>query len=421
MFRTTDSRSSDSGSESESPTSKLPESPIRSSTSITRSIKSFATPSFFDERAATVSIVSSHTTPLVAKKKVVRRTNAQIEIDAATKKAASVAKAELNASRDALRKSEAVAEVAFTELKGRKYSVQLTRSNWTVAEQICLINCYRKWEQICEKSQDKKLIQISKMWLIEIPALMGKDFGKVRLTPSNSLGSSPYKAKWQDIRKKVSDYKAAQPDGREEEVPDVEGPTGGGCDENGKEDERTESSDIAEATREKRRNERYTKGIDKDTLFVVEHYIKMYPQSITGVGLMTERELVSGAGQKRDLCEIAGLDNTMADGGVVDAPKAKKSNKASLILDLTRTAVAHHEENMVFQRSHFEFEKESRLSDITRHAAREEKRVEYRDRQDERDQERYVAEQTRLASAQQDTKDINNLLAGFLTSIVAKL
>ena len=76
---------------------------------------------------------------------------------------------------------------------------------------------------------------------------------------------------------------------------------------------------------------------------------------------------------------------------------------------------------MVFQRSHFEFEKESRLADITRHAAREEKRVEYRDRQDERDQERYVAEQTRLASAQRDTNDINNLLAGFVTSIVAKL
>ena len=76
---------------------------------------------------------------------------------------------------------------------------------------------------------------------------------------------------------------------------------------------------------------------------------------------------------------------------------------------------------MVFQRSHFEFEKESRLSEISRHAAREERRVEYRDRQDERDQERYVAEQTWLVSAQQDTKDINNLLAGSLTSIVAKL
>ena len=151
--------------------------------------------------------------------------------------------------------------------------------------------------------------------------------------------------------------------------------------------------------------------------------MKMYPQPVTGIGLMMERELISGVGRKTDLCEIAGLDNTMAEGGVVDVPKVEKPNKASLILDLTRTAVAHHEENMVFQRSHFEFEfeKESRLSEISRHAAREERRVKYRDRQDEKDQERYVGEQTRLTSAQQDTKDMNNLLAGFLTSIVAKL
>ena len=77
---------------------------------------------------------------------------------------------------------------------------------------------------MCEKSQDKKLSQITKMWLVEIPALMAIDYGKVRLTPSNSMGSSRYKSKWQDIRKKISDYKAAQPDGREEELPDVEGP-----------------------------------------------------------------------------------------------------------------------------------------------------------------------------------------------------
>ena len=62
----------------------------------------------------------------------------------------------------------------------------------------------------CEKCQDKKHIQISKMWLVVIPALMAMDFGRVLLTPSNSSGSSPYKSKWQDIRKKVSDFKAAQ-------------------------------------------------------------------------------------------------------------------------------------------------------------------------------------------------------------------
>jgi hypothetical protein len=104
--------------------------------------------------------------------------------------------------------------------------VQSSRSNRSVEEQICLIKCYKKWEVPCEKSQDKKLIQITKMRLVEIPSLMGNDFGRVRLTPSNSMGSSPCKSKWQDIRKKVSDFKAAQLDGQEEELLDSEGPTG---------------------------------------------------------------------------------------------------------------------------------------------------------------------------------------------------
>ena len=111
MFGATDCGSSNSGSESESPPSA---SPIRSSKSNERSPNSYATPSFIDERTTIESTASSHATPLVAKKKVVRRTNAQIEIDTATKKAASVAKAELNAARNALRKSEAPAEMAFT-------------------------------------------------------------------------------------------------------------------------------------------------------------------------------------------------------------------------------------------------------------------------------------------------------------------
>ena len=111
--------------------------------------------------------------------------------------------------------------------------------------------------------------------MTEIPALMGKEFGKVRLTPSNSLGSSQYKAKWQDVRKKVSDYKAAQPDGREEELPDIEGPTGGGCDENGIEDERMEQTEIVEVALDTKRNDRYTGGIDKDSLSVVEHFMRL--------------------------------------------------------------------------------------------------------------------------------------------------
>ena len=259
------------------------------------------------------------------------------------------------------------------------------------------------------------------MWLTEIPSLMGKEYGKVRLTPSNSLGSSPYKAKWQDIRKKVSDYKAAQPDGREEELPDIEGPTGGGCDENGIEDERMERAQKVEVALDMKRNDRYTGGVDRDSLTVIEYFMKVYPQSISGIGLMSEKDLVTGAGRKRECCDIAGLDNTVGEGGVSDVPPVKKASKSSLILDLTRTAEVHHEENMNFQRSHFEYEKESRLADIVRHVARDAREVEYREHQDIRDQERYVAEQARLASAQQDTKDINNVFAGFLTNIIAKL
>ena len=47
---------------------------------------------------------STFVTPVAAKRKVIRRTNAQIEADTATKKAATVAKAELSASKESHKK-----------------------------------------------------------------------------------------------------------------------------------------------------------------------------------------------------------------------------------------------------------------------------------------------------------------------------
>ena len=109
-------------------------------------------------------------------------------------------------------------------------------------------------------------------------------------------------------------------------------------------------------------------------------------------------------------------------------PAAKKMYKASLILDLTRTATAHHVENMEFQRSHFEYQKETRLEDLARLNARDVREVDYRERLDVRDQERYETEQIRLAkeqnrliSAQNDARSMNEILGTFLTSISAKL
>ena len=265
-------------------------------------------------------------------------------------------------------------------------------------------------------------------WTRYITALMGSDFGRVRLTPSNSMGSSPYKSKWQDIRKKVSDFKAAQPDGREEELPDSEGPTGGGLDENGIEDERMEKAGELERISAVKRNERYLEKIDKESLTVIEFFIKTYPQSITGIGLMSENDLITGAGRKRESCEILGLNDSTVVCGVDDAPTTKKISKSSLILDLTKTAVAHHEESMEFQRMNFEYQKESRREDIDRLNARDVREVIYREQLDIKEQERYTAEQerlaleqTRLISAQNDTKNINAILGGFLTSMLTKL
>lgn len=71
---------------------------------------------------------------------------------------------------------------------------------------------------------------------------------------------------------------------------------------------------------------------------------------------------------------------------------------------------------------------ETRKEDIERSNDRDVREVDYRERLDIRDQERYDAEQARLTleqarlvSAQNDTKDFNLILGWFLTSMIAKL
>ena len=250
---------------------------------------------------------------------------------------------------------------------------------------------------------------------------MGKSFGRVRATPNNLLANSPYQAKWLAIRKKVSDYKAAQVDGREEELPDREGPTGGGIDENGKEDERMAKASIAEASRDSKRNGRYvTSGVDEDSMKIISHFLETFPESISGIGVMTEVESTSGVGRKRELCEIEGLrDSTITEED--EAEPTKKPSKSSLIIDLTRTAVHHHEENMAFNKSNFEYQKASRVEDIARREEKYAQEVEYRERQDRINQERYMTEQRRLSETRQDNKEIQTTFASVLTTLINKL
>jgi hypothetical protein len=128
---------------------------------------------------------------------------------------------------------------------------------------------------------------------------MGNSFGRVRVTPNNLLANSPYQSKCLAIRKKVSDFKAAQVDGREEELPDREGPTGGGLDENGIEDERSVKAAIADASRDSKRDNRYvTTGIGDETMKIINHFIELFPESVSGI---------SGVGRKRESYEIEGL------------------------------------------------------------------------------------------------------------------
>lgn len=115
---------------------------------------------------------SSYATPVTANKKVFRQTNAQIVADTAEKTLSKLRVRKLQLRRKLLRKKKKFR----WNFHGETRCADL-RSNWSVVEQICLIRCYRKWEVSCEKSQDKKHIQISKKWLVEIPALMAKDFG----------------------------------------------------------------------------------------------------------------------------------------------------------------------------------------------------------------------------------------------------
>ena len=192
------------------------------------------------------------------KKKVVRRTNLQIQADQALKTAAKLTKVPKPSKSESKPKSE-VKSVASTSVTiiGEVFPIEAAKTVWTTGETMDLIRAFKNWDDQAKASQSKKLCSLSKLWLVHIPFLMGKSFGRVRTCPKEQLASSPYQLKWLTLRKKVSDYNAAQVDGREEKLPDMEGPTGGGFDENGFEDERMSTAAASEAARDQKRNDRY--------------------------------------------------------------------------------------------------------------------------------------------------------------------
>ena len=70
----------------------------------------------------------------------------------------------------------------------------------------------------------------------------------------------------------------------------MEGPTGGGNDEYRVESERSEKAGKVERARNAKHNDRYVANtIDKESMTVISYYLEAYPQSITGVGVMSEK------------------------------------------------------------------------------------------------------------------------------------
>lgn len=376
--------------------------------------------------AVEISFESSFSTPVPGTvKKKIRRTNVQIQADAAAKAAMKLIdsgiisdkKSNPNTKSKATMKpvpqSTKVTETTII-IGDVTFPLQTARTVWTTKEQMDLIWCYRSWEDGAKLSQNKKLIPINKLWLTHIPNLMGKRFGRVRATPNNVLANSPYQSKWLGIRQKVSDYKAAQVDGREEELPDIEGPTGGGLNEDGVEDDRMIAAAAAETAKDKKRNSRYVAGIEEESLKIIQYFIETFPQSVSGIGLVTESELSTGAGSKREFCETEGLRDTAAKEDVGGGPPVKKVSKSSLIIDLTRTAAQHHEESMAFNRVAFDYQKQIRIDDMAKREERDQREIEYRDKQDSINNERYE-------ESRKDNLNIQNTFANILTNLITKM
>ena len=95
-------------------------------------------------------------------------------------------------------------------------------------------------------------------------------------------------------------------------------------------------------------------------------------------------------------------------------PPAKKVSKSSLIIDLTRTAAQHHEESMALNKVTLEYEKQIRIDDMVKREERDLREIEYRDKQDSINNERY--EESRKYNL-----NIQNAFANILTNLITKM
>ena len=136
---------------------------------------------------------------------------------------------------------------------------------------------------------------------------------------------------------------------------------------------------------------------------------------------MSESDATTRGDKKWDICQVNGLDSNALAEDFVGSPPAMKVSKASLIIDLTKTSIKYHKEMVTLNQSNFEYQKEVRMQDIARRESHSKREIEYRDRYDTVNQERYLAEQARLVEARQDAKEMQTTFFGILTNLWGKL
>ena len=87
------------------------------------------------------------------------------------------------------------------------------------------------------------------------------------------------------------------------------------------------SAAVVDKARDAKPNNRFVNAhIDEDTLKIIKFFNESFPESVSGVGLMSVNEATGSGDRKRGSCNIDGLNNdALADD--LGAPAAKKSYK----------------------------------------------------------------------------------------------
>lgn len=194
-------------------------------------------------------------------------------------------------------------------IKGVVFKVILNGTSWSNQEKRNLCDAYKEWEEQCKKDHTLTLkTNVSELWCNVIPFKVGmlstteNDDDKFLRLSGEASASSVYKKMFDSIKKAASDLRHfLSEDPREDEELDEDGPTGGGLEEDGQLDERSVAADLkANQKRERIQRRLETGKMSAEVKEIAEYYILIFPNSLTGVGIRSERDLTEGIGRKRD-------------------------------------------------------------------------------------------------------------------------